>query len=125
VAWCFGKHDRAWQERLVFGQVRYRNADGLRRKFGADAYVQKIEQLRIGGWRDMAKRVIISGATGFVGRALCRAIQDEYDVIALSRDAKRAAGAMGGPPSHGVGCADRRRLAWQRQVVALVDQPGG
>jgi deoxyribodipyrimidine photo-lyase len=25
VAWCFGKHDRPWKERLVFGKVRYMN----------------------------------------------------------------------------------------------------
>ena len=45
VAWCFGKHDRAWAERPVFGKVRYMNAGGLRRKFDADAYVQRIERL--------------------------------------------------------------------------------
>ena len=43
----------------------------------------------------MAKRVIISGAGGFIGRALCRAIHDDYEIIALSRDAPRAAGAIG------------------------------
>ncbi|MFW5812015.1 MAG: deoxyribodipyrimidine photolyase, partial [Alkalispirochaetaceae bacterium] len=42
VAWCFGKHDRGWPERQVFGKVRYMNANGLRRKFkGIDAYVEK------------------------------------------------------------------------------------
>ncbi len=45
VAWCFGKHDRAWAERPVFGKVRYMNAAGLRRKFDADAYVEKIARL--------------------------------------------------------------------------------
>jgi deoxyribodipyrimidine photo-lyase len=43
VAWCFGKHDRAWAERVVFGKVRYMNAAGLRRKFDADAYVEKVQ----------------------------------------------------------------------------------
>ncbi len=43
----------------------------------------------------MAKRVIISGAAGFIGRALCRALHDDYEVIALSRDALRAAGKIG------------------------------
>ncbi|MBN1350927.1 deoxyribodipyrimidine photo-lyase [candidate division KSB1 bacterium] len=43
VAWCFGKHDRAWFERPIFGKVRYMNANGLRRKFDADAYVRRIE----------------------------------------------------------------------------------
>jgi len=43
VAWCFGKHDRAWAERPVFGMIRYMNAAGLKRKFDADAYVRKVE----------------------------------------------------------------------------------
>jgi deoxyribodipyrimidine photo-lyase len=42
VAWCFGKHDRPWQERKVFGKVRYMNAEGLRRKFDMDAYLRKV-----------------------------------------------------------------------------------
>jgi deoxyribodipyrimidine photo-lyase len=40
VAWCFGKHDRPWKERAIFGKIRYMNANGLRRKFDADAYVK-------------------------------------------------------------------------------------
>jgi deoxyribodipyrimidine photo-lyase len=46
VAWCFGKHDRPWGEREIFGQVRYMNDKGLRRKFDADAYVDKVDKLR-------------------------------------------------------------------------------
>jgi len=42
VAWCFGKHDRPWGERQIFGNVRYMNDNGLRRKFDADGYVKKI-----------------------------------------------------------------------------------
>lgn len=45
VAWCFGKHDRAWAERPIFGKVRYMNAAGLKRKFEIDAYVNRIESL--------------------------------------------------------------------------------
>jgi deoxyribodipyrimidine photo-lyase len=45
VAWCFGKHDRPWKERPVFGTVRYMNANGLKRKFDADKYVQQIKRL--------------------------------------------------------------------------------
>jgi len=45
VAWCFGKHDRPWARRPVFGSIRYMNAAGLRRKFDADAYVRKVEAL--------------------------------------------------------------------------------
>jgi len=49
VAWCLGKHDRPWGERPVFGKVRYMSANGLRRKFDADAYVGKVEALAGGG----------------------------------------------------------------------------
>lgn len=45
VAWCFGKHDRPWTRRKVFGTIRYMNAAGLERKFEPDAYVEKIENL--------------------------------------------------------------------------------
>jgi len=45
IAWCFGKHDRPWKERPVFGTVRYMNQNGLRRKFDADKYTQKVKQL--------------------------------------------------------------------------------
>jgi deoxyribodipyrimidine photo-lyase len=41
VAWCFGKHDRPWGERSVFGNVRYMNANGLKRKFDADSYARR------------------------------------------------------------------------------------
>jgi len=41
VAWCFGKHDRPWPERPIFGTVRYMNDRGLKRKFDADEYVRK------------------------------------------------------------------------------------
>jgi deoxyribodipyrimidine photo-lyase len=45
VAWCFGKHDRPWKERPVFGKVRYMNASGLRRKFDIDRYVERVSAL--------------------------------------------------------------------------------
>jgi deoxyribodipyrimidine photo-lyase len=43
VAWCFGKHDRPWKERAIFGKIRYMNAKGLKRKFDADAYVKMVQ----------------------------------------------------------------------------------
>jgi deoxyribodipyrimidine photo-lyase len=43
VAWCFGKHDRPWGERGIFGNVRYMNDKGLKRKFDADKYVKMME----------------------------------------------------------------------------------
>jgi deoxyribodipyrimidine photo-lyase len=45
VAWCFGKHDRPWKERKVFGTVRWMSDAGLRRKFDMDGYVARIEAL--------------------------------------------------------------------------------
>jgi len=45
VAWCFGKHDRPWKERQVFGKMRYMSAKGLERKFDADEYVEKMKKL--------------------------------------------------------------------------------
>jgi deoxyribodipyrimidine photo-lyase len=47
VAWCFGKHDRPWGERLIFGNLRYMNDKGLKRKFDADEYVKMIDQLKL------------------------------------------------------------------------------
>jgi len=41
VAWCFGKHDRPWAVRPVFGNIRYMGADGLKRKFDADKYAMR------------------------------------------------------------------------------------
>jgi deoxyribodipyrimidine photo-lyase len=43
VAWCFGKHDRPWRERPVFGIVRYMNAAGLKRKFNPDLYLERVQ----------------------------------------------------------------------------------
>jgi len=45
VAWIFGLHDRPWQERPIFGKVRYMNAGGLERKFDIEAYVRWVRNL--------------------------------------------------------------------------------
>lgn len=45
IAWCFGKHDRPWMSHPVYGNVRYMNANGLKRKFNVHKYVQKIMAL--------------------------------------------------------------------------------
>lgn len=42
VAWLFGLHDRAHQERKIFGKVRYMSAGGLKRKFDVDSYVKDV-----------------------------------------------------------------------------------
>ncbi|KAF0091866.1 MAG: deoxyribodipyrimidine photo-lyase [Fusobacteria bacterium] len=41
VAWCFGKHDRPWKERSIFGMVRFMNDKGLVRKFKMGPYLEK------------------------------------------------------------------------------------
>lgn len=45
IAWCFGKHDRAWTERAVFGKIRYMNDAGLRRKFDIDKYINQVAEI--------------------------------------------------------------------------------
>jgi deoxyribodipyrimidine photo-lyase len=46
IAWSIGGvHDRPWAERPVFGQVRYMNFQGLRRKFDVEAYIAKVDML--------------------------------------------------------------------------------
>ena len=36
-------------------------------------------------------RIVITGATGFIGKALCRALHKDYELIALSRNPDKAA----------------------------------
>jgi deoxyribodipyrimidine photo-lyase len=45
VAWCFGKHDRPWKERRIFGKIRYMNSKGLERKFNIGQYVKNVNRL--------------------------------------------------------------------------------
>jgi deoxyribodipyrimidine photo-lyase len=45
ILWCFGLHDRPWQERSVFGMIRYMGLDGMKRKTGVDAYLREIGHL--------------------------------------------------------------------------------
>ncbi|MFN1835186.1 hypothetical protein AB2B38_007990 [Balneola sp. MJW-20] len=41
IFWCFGRFDRAWQERPVFGKLRYMTSDSTRRKVKLDRYLQR------------------------------------------------------------------------------------
>jgi deoxyribodipyrimidine photo-lyase len=42
TAWAIGGvHDRPWQERPIFGMIRYMNAAGLKRKFDVGQYIQR------------------------------------------------------------------------------------
>jgi deoxyribodipyrimidine photo-lyase len=45
VGWVFGLHDRPWQNRPIFGIVRYMNAKGLERKCAIQDYVEKVTAL--------------------------------------------------------------------------------
>ncbi len=46
IAWIFGKMDRPWPERAIFGTLRSMNESGLKKKFKIDTYVAQIDQLR-------------------------------------------------------------------------------
>lgn len=42
ILWSIGGiHDRAWAERPVFGKIRYMNANGLKRKFNVQEYIDR------------------------------------------------------------------------------------
>jgi deoxyribodipyrimidine photo-lyase len=45
VAWCFGKHDRPWAPRPIFGNIRSMTASGLERKFDMEAYLRRVGEL--------------------------------------------------------------------------------
>ena len=45
AAWVFGRHDRPWTERPVFGKTRYMNARGLERKCDIHAYLKKVQTI--------------------------------------------------------------------------------
>lgn len=45
IAWCYGKMDRPWINRNVFGKLRYMNSTGLERKFNMKKYLEMINDL--------------------------------------------------------------------------------
>jgi len=45
VGWLFGLHDRPWQERPIFGKVRYMSASGLERKIDTERYLRRVDAL--------------------------------------------------------------------------------
>ncbi|GAC1445452.1 MAG: deoxyribodipyrimidine photo-lyase [Chloroflexota bacterium] len=47
IAWCFGKHDRPWPQRPIFGTVRSMTLGGARRKFDVDGYIDRVNALRV------------------------------------------------------------------------------
>jgi len=46
IAWSIGGlHDRAWNERKVFGKIRYMSYNGCKAKFSIDGYIERISKL--------------------------------------------------------------------------------
>lgn len=41
IFWCFGRFDRAWQERPIFGKTRYMTSKSTRRKVKLDNYLER------------------------------------------------------------------------------------
>jgi len=44
VAWCFGKHDRPWPERPIYGTVRSMTYHGLSEKFDLPTYIARFSK---------------------------------------------------------------------------------
>ena len=45
ILWCFGKHDRAWFERPVFGLIRYMASHSTGKKFDSTKYIDWTKSL--------------------------------------------------------------------------------
>ena len=45
ILWCFGKHDRPWMERPVFGQIRYMTSGSTGKKFDSKKYIALTKML--------------------------------------------------------------------------------
>src|SRR5690554_127440 len=41
IFWCFGRFDRAWQERSIFGKLRYMTSDSARKKIKLKNYLEQ------------------------------------------------------------------------------------
>jgi deoxyribodipyrimidine photo-lyase len=46
VLWCFGKHDRAFAERPVYGKIRYMSPEAIKKKFDWRAYIKKVKDTK-------------------------------------------------------------------------------
>lgn len=46
ILWCFGKHDRPWMERPVFGTIRYMTSGSTGKKFDSKKYIEWTETLQ-------------------------------------------------------------------------------
>lgn len=45
ILWCFGKHDRPWMERPVFGTLRYMTSGSTGKKFDSKKYIEWTKSL--------------------------------------------------------------------------------
>ena len=45
ILWCFGKHDRAWGEREIFGKLRYMTSKSTGSKFDSEKYIEWTKSL--------------------------------------------------------------------------------
>lgn len=41
IFWCFGRFDRAWQERPIFGKIRYMSSERMRKKVNVKQYIDQ------------------------------------------------------------------------------------
>ena len=46
ILWCFGKHDRPWFDREVFGTLRYMTSQSMAKKFKAKRYIEQMGHLQ-------------------------------------------------------------------------------
>jgi deoxyribodipyrimidine photo-lyase len=42
ILWCFGKHDRPWFDREIFGTIRYMTSQSMSKKFNARRYIGSV-----------------------------------------------------------------------------------
>lgn len=47
ILWCFGKHDRPWFEREVFGKIRYMASHSTGKKFDSKKYIEWTKGLSV------------------------------------------------------------------------------
>uniref|UniRef100_A0A7C3MKP5 Deoxyribodipyrimidine photo-lyase n=1 Tax=Dictyoglomus thermophilum TaxID=14 RepID=A0A7C3MKP5_DICTH len=45
ISWCLGSHDRPFQERKIFGKVRYMSKRGLEEKFDIKKYIERVNNI--------------------------------------------------------------------------------
>jgi deoxyribodipyrimidine photo-lyase len=59
ILWCFGKHDRPWMERPVFGMIRYMTSGSTGKKFDSKKYIEWTKKI-------MLASIILSSCGAFL-----------------------------------------------------------